>query len=118
MKTKYFTLATLGVLLLVSSCQKEVPEQLTIIKGTFTNATTTDAYLGGNLKAPGLVELDKNGSFTDTLDIDADGYFITSAGSNQFPLFIKKGSTTSFTVDLEVDRPSLQITEGNQAVID
>ena len=83
-------LAILGIALLVSSCQEESPEQLTIIKGTFKNATTTEAYLLGNLRVSRPSELDENGSFTDTLDIDTDGYFLTTIGSNDFPLFIKK----------------------------
>ena len=107
MKVPYFMLAILGIALLVSSCQQESPEQLTIIKGTFKNATTTEAYLLGNLRVSRPSELDENGSFTDTLDIDADAYLTTSAGGIDFPLFIKKGSTTAFTVDLKTDNPSL-----------
>lgn len=118
MKTSDFVLSILGIVLLISSCQQEVPEKFTIIKGTFINATRTDAYLRGNLKAPSLFELDNNGSFTDTLDIDTGGYFYTGVGSNDFPIFIKKGSITAFTVNLEADEPSLQITEGNQAIAD
>lgn len=118
MKVQYFMLAILGIALLVSSCQEESPEQLTIIKGTFKNATTTEAYLWGNLRVSRLSELDENGSFTDTLDIDADAYLTTGAGGIDFPLFIKKGSTTAFTVDLKTDNPSLQITRGNQAIVD
>lgn len=109
-------LVILGLSLLVSSCEQEPPEQLTIIEGTFINATTTDGYLGGNLKAPGSIELDENGSFTDTLDIDGDGYFLTDLGIHRFALFIQKGSTTSFTVDIGADNPRLQMTRGNQAI--
>lgn len=118
MKTQYFKLVILGVALLAISCQQEVPEQLTIIEGTFTNATTKEALFWGHLKAPGLLELDANSSFIDTLDIDADGYFIISVEMDDFPLFIKKGSATSFTVDLESAKPSLQITGGSQDIVD
>ena len=118
MKTTNFTLTILGVLFLLISCQQETSEQLTIIKGTFKNATTTEAYLWGNLSVSRSSELDENGSFTDTLDIDADGYFSIGIGMNSFPLFVQKGSSTSFTVDLNEEHPTLEITEGNQAIVD
>lgn len=118
MKTSHFILSIFGIALLISSCQQEVPEKYTIIRGTFINAASTDAYFRGNSKAISLIELDENGSFADTLEINTDEYFSTGVGSNDFPLFIKKGSITAFTVNLEADEPSLQITKGNQAIAD
>ena len=118
MKTSQRILGVLGIAVLLGSCQQETPEKLTIIEGTFANATTTEAYLAGHLKAPGTIELDEYGTFRDTLDIDADGYFITGVERNVFPLFVKKGTTSSFTVDLDAEKPSLQLTGGNQAIVD
>lgn len=119
MKISHRFLGVLVITLLLNSCQQETPEKLTIIEGTFENATTTKAYLAGHLKAPGNVELDENGTFRDTLDIESDGYFVTGVNRDAFSLFIVKGKTTTFSVDFDAQEPAIKLTAGgNQSIID
>lgn len=118
MKAVFFILGLVGITLLTHSCHQEVPEKLTIIEGVIKNSHSTEAFLLGNLKAPGKIKLDKDGLFRDTLDIDKDGYFITQVNRKTFPLFIKKGTTNSITLDLQDENPRLILSGGNQSIAD
>lgn len=89
-------LITFVLTLLLFSCAKEEKPEYTIISGKLTNNIENDKFsiIGNSFKKD--INVNKDGSFTDTLHIDYNGAYYIRGLAGQTPIYLHKGKNLSF----------------------
>src|SRR5690606_695764 len=89
-------LITFALVLLLFSCAKEEKPEYTIVSGKLTNNIENDKFsiIGNSFKKD--INVNKDGSFTDTLHIDYNGAYYIRGLTGQTAIYLHKGKNLSF----------------------
>ena len=89
------------VLLLCFSCNKKNKEDNFIVfSGQIKNSSLDSIYINLNNRYKGFA-LDFDGNFSDTIQLDHEGYKILSIDREEFPIYLAENDSLSFKVDLK-----------------
>jgi thiol-disulfide isomerase/thioredoxin len=86
------------LVLFVIACKQEEKPQYSIISGTVENNTGETVFVRGNdfeLRTP----ISENGTFSDTLRINKDGFYEMYVGRERTGIYLEKGKNLSVTLD-------------------
>lgn len=92
-KYSLFLLALLAV-----ACKKEEKPLYSVLNGTVENNTAQTVFVRGN-DFEKRTQIGENGAFTDTLDIDKDGFYEMYVGRERTEIYLEKGKNLSVTLD-------------------
>ena len=91
-------LLLLLVIISIFSCQKEVKPSHVTFNGFIENSNTNSAKISGN-GFEKLIEITDNGSFSDTLKIDKEGYYSLRIGRESTSIYLIKGKNIRLTLN-------------------
>jgi len=106
-------LLLLGIIISLFSCKEENKPDYVIINGTVTNNDSDTAMINGHdfeVKIP----ISENGTFTDTLQIEKNGFYNLYIGRERTAIYLEKGENLSVKVDAKEFDESLSY-EGDGA---
>ncbi len=86
------------VIITIFSCQKEVKPSFVIFSGFIENSNTNIAKISGN-GFEKLIEITDNGSFSDTLKINKEGYYVLRIGRESTSIYLIKGENIKLTLN-------------------
>ena len=92
------SLLLIVIIISIFSCQKEVKPSYVIFNGFIENSNTNSAKISGN-GFDKLIEITDNGSFSDTLKIDKEGYYSLRIGRESTSIYLIKGENIRLTLN-------------------
>jgi thiol-disulfide isomerase/thioredoxin len=105
MKNLLLLLITISIL----SCQKKVKPTHVIFTGSVENSNANSAKISGN-GFEKVIEITENGSFSDTLKIDKEGYYSLRIGRESTPVYLIQGANVGLTLNTKEFDESLVYT--------
>ncbi|MGY8934242.1 MAG: TlpA family protein disulfide reductase [Flavobacteriales bacterium] len=105
MKNLLLLLVTISIL----SCQKKVKPTHVIFTGSIENSNSNSAKISGN-GFEKVIEITENGSFSDTLKIDKEGYYSLRIGRESTPVYLIQGANVGLTLNTKEFDESLVYT--------
>ncbi|WP_322971381.1 hypothetical protein [Faecalibacter sp. LW9] len=99
MKMKFWGII-LPILILFSCGEKKKETQFITFSGQIKNATFDSVYLILNEREKGFA-LDFDGNFSDTVQLNQEGYKTLALDREEFPMYLIPGDSIAMTVDLQ-----------------
>lgn len=84
--------------LLAMACKQEEKPQYSVLNGTVGNNTAQTVFVRGN-DFEKRTQIDEKGTFSDTLDIENDGFYEMYVGRERTGIYLEKGKNLSVTLD-------------------
>lgn len=116
MKINVFFIVAVCLLSTISCDTKEEVIDYAILHGTIKNLGDLKVFLFDNPDVNGSVDVNSDGTFTDTLHLSQNGYAKLRVGYTTIDLFLSQGDELSFTTDIaSLDSPT--VFTGKSAII-
>lgn len=91
----------LSLVVLLAACQEEKKENhFVTISGQFKNATFDSVYVILNEREKGFA-LDFDGNFSDTLQLNDEGYKVLAIDREEIPVYLMAGDSLSINADMQ-----------------